>query len=843
MSKKHHYLGILMIILLMIVGLPMQGNSKEMQETKEIIKVGLPRYERLANGEEDVSLKAYTYEYLKEISNYNDWEYEFIEGDIGDLLVQLEKGDIDLLGGIVKNKETEAILDFPEYSSGSTFATLSVRSDNKKYDPGDYTSFDGMQVGVLKTAKQQVSKLEKFCQMNGIKINKVPMTTGAELKKGLEDGVIDAILSGDLILEEEMAIVARFGEMPYYFATTKGKINIVKGLNLAQEKIKQRNQNYDKELYKKYFKEVSFRHIIPSQREEAYMAARSNEENTIKVAVVSDWYPMIYLNKKSETYQGLAIDILSKLSKATGLKFELIPTQNMAESMEQVSTGKVDMVACMIQDFELAQKYKVKITVPYVKVPNTLITKTTTDISDLSKLTIAKMRGSTVLTEKFKKIQEYDNMQECVYAVIRGEVDYTLCNANTAEIVLRQAYSEQLYVTDIQGANVLISFGLNENIDGNIFTLLEKVIYSISEEEYGQSLIRHSIAINNQVTFSDFIYTHPLESIILVILIASFLLIVFFSFMQVRIKYNKQVADASATYRILADIKGEIAFVYDINEDTMFFYGSKSNQIFGKDLIKNFSDKLCKKDVPIALSVQEFRALFTPPFLPDDCSKILRCRTKINEWRWFEALYTIILNKEDKPIRVIGRLSDIDEAYRKKEELIELSQKDSLTGLFNRASAGTEIVAALNRQGNGNRKGVLLIIDIDHFKNCNDTYGHQIGDYILCFLADSMKNLFSDEDILCRWGGDEFIVFINENTSIKELQRKVVSLCSSMKNCKDETNLYAITVSIGGVIAREGDSIEDLFKEADDALYRVKNAGRDGFALIGEEENKKYMEN
>ena len=139
---------------------------------------------------------------------------------------------------------------------------------------------------------------------------------------------------------------------------------------------------------------------------------------------------------------------------------------------------------------------------------------------------------------------------------------------------------------------------------------------------------------------------------------------------------------------------------------------------------------------------------------------------------------------------------------------------DMLTRVLNRRGC-EEILSELKNYS-------LLLIDIDHFKNINDTYGHDVGDKILETLGEVLKKSVRAGDIVCRWGGEEFLVILPD-TSIKEAVKIAEKIRKKVK--ENSFDNVKITVSIG-IAAFEGD-FEKAFKKADENLYKAKKSGRD----------------
>jgi diguanylate cyclase (GGDEF)-like protein len=167
---------------------------------------------------------------------------------------------------------------------------------------------------------------------------------------------------------------------------------------------------------------------------------------------------------------------------------------------------------------------------------------------------------------------------------------------------------------------------------------------------------------------------------------------------------------------------------------------------------------------------------------------------------------------------------------RLREALRSQSIVDSLTGLFNRRYLENVLERECRRAVRSRRPLTVLMIDVDHFKQFNDTWGHEGGDAVLRELSALMRAHFRGDDIACRYGGEEFVVVLGEATvehafaRAEELRREVHRLIAEYRR----QPLGSITISIGlATLPDHGVSPEDLITAADRALYQAKSAGRD----------------
>lgn len=164
------------------------------------------------------------------------------------------------------------------------------------------------------------------------------------------------------------------------------------------------------------------------------------------------------------------------------------------------------------------------------------------------------------------------------------------------------------------------------------------------------------------------------------------------------------------------------------------------------------------------------------------------------------------------------------------QQLLNISQTETLTGLYNRAAGEKYIEEHLNTCYRKN-ESTLLLIDIDNFKSFNDQYGHQTGDFVLKYVSASLRDVFRSDDILSRWGGDEFLVFMRDISDSRNIISRLERLRSKMKLCKKAEKELPVSLSIGAAITSPRCTWKELFAASDKALYQVKRNGRDGYQI------------
>lgn len=178
---------------------------------------------------------------------------------------------------------------------------------------------------------------------------------------------------------------------------------------------------------------------------------------------------------------------------------------------------------------------------------------------------------------------------------------------------------------------------------------------------------------------------------------------------------------------------------------------------------------------------------------------------------------------------VLERTQDLDDKNKKLEEasvrLQEVANTDPLTGLGNRRAAMKDINAYLQRFQRTGKPFSLALLDVDFFKKINDTFGHSIGDDVLCALAISIKQTIRPSDRVYRWGGEEFLIALPD-TQIDFATAVSERICSNIRKVR-VANVGGITASLGVAVLQDTDSIDELIQRADVMLYQAKHNGRD----------------
>jgi len=259
--------------------------------------------------------------------------------------------------------------------------------------------------------------------------------------------------------------------------------------------------------------------------------------------------------------------------------------------------------------------------------------------------------------------------------------------------------------------------------------------------------------------------------------------------------------------------------------------GYQANEILGKrcydNILKHVDSagcQLCLQGCPLQKTVEDGLMREAPVYLHHK-----------EGHRVPVSVRTIPLYEGSEVIGAVEVFSDQTEQFnqlRDLEELKSLALTDQLTALPNRRYLEQSLQAKwMEFQKLGIPFG-LIFMDIDHFKDVNDTYGHDVGDEVLKMVAKSTRAALRKSDLVGRWGGEEFIIALsNANLETMQVVSEKVRMLIEQSSLKLEGKTLSVTVSLGVSLPKFEDTLESLIKRADEKMYESKKNGRNQVTL------------
>ena len=211
---------------------------------------------------------------------------------------------------------------------------------------------------------------------------------------------------------------------------------------------------------------------------------------------------------------------------------------------------------------------------------------------------------------------------------------------------------------------------------------------------------------------------------------------------------------------------------------------------------------------------------------------------------YYETVKTPVIDKDGKVSSILCVSRDISQRKEKEKQLQQYAKYDVLTGVANRTLFMERLTHLLVQRQQPNRYHAVLFIDLDHFKNINDTFGHSIGDKVLKMVSQKLKKSIRKGDTVSRHGGDEFAILLENLKSPLDAAKIAQNILDVLKKpLLINEHHFHITTSIGITIApTDSTDAETLLRFADIAMYKAKNNGRDNYAFYTQDLSKKAQE-
>lgn len=506
------------IILLVIICSSAYTKSVSAEENK-VVRVGFPIIRGFTEKKGGI-YTGYVYDYLREISIYTGWEYEFVEKSLNELLNDLRDGNIDILSGMIKNEATMEIFDFPKYESGKTYTTLAVL-DNSVFDKSKYVILDGINVGYIEKAENGLNNFFNFCEENQIKdINLIqyPNEGGRELLlEKMKAGEIDAIIGSDLTTGSDEEVIAKFGGNPHYFATTKGNSEVIKGLDSAIYRIKEDNPSFDQDLYNKYFNQNNSNTLILTENEVNYIENMA----PIKAAYIDGLIPIQYYDEDTKQPEGIFVDTMNLISEKSGIIFDFVRVKTYEEAYEMIRNDKIDIIIGAANDYLIADKNDFILTKAYLKLDLLKVVNVEKQ-NKMNKQIVALPRGHghINLTGEYE-IKYYDNIKDCLKAVNEGVATTTYWDSYSISNYIAEGYYNNINIIN-NADKVEIIVGISKAMNEDLRNILNKAVYSLSDRDIQNIVQQATLKIKNSISLKDFF----LNNLVLCLTIIGIVLIV-----------------------------------------------------------------------------------------------------------------------------------------------------------------------------------------------------------------------------------------------------------------------------------------------------------------------------
>lgn len=493
----------------------------------------------------------YYVDYLSEISLHTGWEYDYLIADDEEFKDHIEKGDYDLVAGIINDKKYNDDLDFSNRPMGIKKYSLSVRKDNPEIIFDNYQSMNGMNIGISKGDAEFEKSFKQFLNQNNIKYtndSKLKVKDGVNLihidgdkNEQLLKGSFDGILcTNENAYKYDLFSAISFNTVPIYLAVQKGDYNSLKIIENAQSEIYSSNSNFITDLYNNAFSDIYKTNLAFSDKEKNFL----DDKRVYNVALLKDKAPYSYVDDNNDA-GGLVVETFNKISEMTSymITFKYKFYETYYDAQNAVMNGHCDIVGLSLSTSPadrncIKNTSKVFFEDVYYYYKNI---HTSDSIEE----------GVFVLQKKFpddflkkaeidkENVIYVDSTMECFEYVDSGKADYTMALYNIGDFYVKSKSFNNVEVMDEHAVANSFAAGFSKNINQTMIEIFDKCLSHIDDEFYDNYIVSYMFSEAIDKSLSNTIADNK---IFIAVFIVSFviLLIVLFIFIFKAVKLRKK---------------------------------------------------------------------------------------------------------------------------------------------------------------------------------------------------------------------------------------------------------------------------------------------------------------
>lgn len=835
-QKKQHLFKILLIFTFLINNLyshiidenydksfniELTSSEHKYLEDKKVIRVmNLENFPPF-NFYENNKAVGYTIDYINLMSKYLDIEFEFVSGlPWSEYLKMLQNGQLDLIPHIAITNERKKSIDFTDFKHIIYPIGLITSKDSKIKS---ITDLYGKTIAVA-----QKTFLHTHLKKNFPKINIITKKTSLEaletLYHGKADAAIGSLPSLNYYVQDKWmnslksVIIDDLGisnnvQLP--MGVKKGNIELKSILEKVNSIIP---PNEIQNLKSKWFssKNIIDKNILTNEEYE-YLDLKKE----ILMCIDPDWMPLE--KNQNGIHIGMSADYMDILKRSIGIDIKMVPTESWSESIQYGKERRCDIFS-MIMNTKDRQSF-LDFTKPYLEMPLVLATNIeqffVNDINSIidKKIGIVKDYAFVeILKKKYPNIKliEVKSVNDGLLKVKEKELFGFVGALSTVGYSIQRSYVSDLKIAGKFDEKWLLSVGIR-NDEPHLKNIFNKAIDTLTPKN-DQEILNKWVSVSYEKgTDYKTLYQASIIFLIVILVVLYKNRTVSIINKKLRVANEEIIAQQQMVDKyvliISTDLKGVII---DVNSAFCKALGYKKEELIGKKhLILNHPD------------------------IKNSFFEELKMLLKQNK-TWVGEIKNLTKNKEVcwlhsyiEPVFTNGKkiaYRSICENITNKKRIEELSITDKLTNLYNRLKLDEILVSQIEEYRRYGNEFSIIILDIDNFKEVNDTFGHDIGDYVLQTCSKIIKSNIRVCDIVGRWGGEEFLI-VCKNTQAQNAKVLAEHLKEKFENYEFKY-VGRKTISLGVTQFTKKDTVNSVFKRADEALYEAKNTGKNKAVLI-----------
>ena len=517
--------------------------------------------------ENDV-LTGYGIEVLELVSQHSHLNFEYMGygKSWDDMFSMLENGKIDVVTSVRKTKEREEKYAF-SLPTGVSHTVLTVRDDDTRFERGNYGTYDGMMVGMTEGSRLK-PMLEEYARAQGFTFHVQEYPDTEQAAQALQQGSIDAILASDLRRATDEKTLDTIATENLYAVVRKDDGELLDEINYALEQMDIHEGDWANDLYFKYYGQLPSSTLRFSEREQQYIDDVKSGKKSIIVTALPDKKPYSY--RENGELTGIQMDYFKQLMELAGLPYEVMVPENRAEYFDIVENHRADIIidARELATSDMDTNYFY--TTSYMSAGVARVTRK--DFSgDVGIVAVAGEQGNIPVELGLvgdAEVKKYPSRTDTFQAVLDGEADCAYAYTYSVQQFVNNEMTQSLQYNVLYGMRYNFCMSVPDEKDHELVTILNKCIRQMPEDTVYQLASSYLSYTPQDMTFSQYVWTHPTVFILLGLAAVSLLCLLIV--MVLRAKWSKKMLlTAEAANR---ELEALFAIVETLSRDYINVY-------------------------------------------------------------------------------------------------------------------------------------------------------------------------------------------------------------------------------------------------------------------------------
>lgn len=489
---------------------------------------------------DDVPKSGYAYAYIQEIAKHTGWKYKYVYGSHDELLAKLDRGEVDIMGGISPQKGDDAHILFPSMPMGREDYHVLVHDDRPVENMGSPQALEGLRIGVQSNSTAEIM-LRDFVQKHNINCEIISLRNSFSRMEMFRHRRLNAVAVVEYNMMDGVKSVVNYGGTRLFLCVSGSRPDLLAELNKAQEEIFTRRPSFDISLHEKYLSKQYVRQGL-NQQEKDWLHSRH-----IRIGCLKDFLPYSGYDNNSGQWAGVVVIAAEKLREFTGCEVSLMPFDSQPELIEALKQGYLEAAFPVYNDLWYAEQDDVFSTGKFAPDRTAIAYKGDYRGNIYKKIGIVKLTATamSIMRDMFPRseFREYNTLADCLEAVEHEEVGCIVASSGVLYRYLDQTEDfSNLHI--INAGN--IDYGFVTRRENRIFYgILSRCLAGISTNDINDSIIS-STYVATDYSVASFIRHNSGKFTIGFCVFILLLIVNFYVYWQRTKKHNSEMAAALA---------------------------------------------------------------------------------------------------------------------------------------------------------------------------------------------------------------------------------------------------------------------------------------------------------